>query len=228
MITIKNSGVFNINFDFQNVTMTNNGTINTNSGASYLNKMGGFTYGTSSIIAPCGTGYGFADVSTSGTASMKVTIQIQVDGITAAGTDYDQLKNSNGTFSLSNLNLNITYTIGTPITSYNPITIVSAGSGSINGTFASVSGLTNGWSLVYNSTNVQLVYNLYAAERAKKDGMFWFINYTTKGWSVMIRKGDWKYTYNTDDLSEFYDFKKDPLELYNLIDNPNMQPFKRI
>ena len=68
--------------------------------------------------------------------------------------------------------------------------------------------------------NVQLVYNLYAAERAKKDGMFWFINYTTKGWSVMIRKGDWKYTYNTGDLSELYNFKKDPLELNNLIENP--------
>ena len=63
-------------------------------------------------------------------------------------------------------------------------------------------------------------YKQYAAERAKKDGMFWFIDYTTKGRSVMIRKGDWKYTYNTGDLSELYNFKKDPLELHNLIDNP--------
>ncbi len=63
-------------------------------------------------------------------------------------------------------------------------------------------------------------YKQYAAERAKKDGMFWFIDYTTKGRSVMIRKGDWKYTYNTGDLSELYNFKKDPLELNNLIDKP--------
>ncbi len=184
-ITNTNTGVINTNYDLQRMTVTNNGimsfvnnanastsaigttsavanngTINTNTSTTYLYSIPGLTNGASGIIAPGGTGYGIADINTSGTVSLLGTLQIQVGGVTAAGTDYDQLKNASGTFSLSNLNLSITNTLFTPTTNYNPITIVNANSGTITGNFASVSGLTNGWSLVYNSTNVQLVYNL--------------------------------------------------------------------
>ncbi len=70
-------------------------------------------------------------------------------------------------------------------------------------------------------------FKKYADERAKKDGMFWFIDYTTKGRSIMIRKNDWKYIYNTGDLSELYNFKNDPLELNNLIDNPKFSDIQK-
>jgi len=203
-LTNTSAGVINTNYDIQKMTitnngtisflnntnassaaigtssaLTNNGTINTNTGTSYLYSIPGVTNGTSGILAPGGTGYGIADVNTSGTVSLLGTLQIQVGGCTAAGTDYDQLKNVSGTFSISNLNLSITNTLFTPTTNYNPITIISSGGAAIIGTFASVSGLTNGWSLLYNSSSVQLVYNLsgYYVSPSGSDNNVGSINY---------------------------------------------------
>ncbi len=55
-------------------------------------------------------------------------------------------------------------------------------------------------------------------KREKEEGMFWFIDYTTKGRSVMIRRDNWKYVFNTGFVNELYDLKNDPYEMNNLID----------
>jgi len=169
-MTIANSGIINfvntgsipsVNSAASYVYISNNGTINTNAGNSgILTKLNSLVTTANSVLNPGGTnGYGIIDVSTSGTATMLGTLQLQVAGSTAAGTDYDQMKNTSGTFSLSGLNLKISG-LFTPTTNYTPITIISASGGTITGTLASVTGLTSGWSLQYNSTSVQLVYTL--------------------------------------------------------------------
>ena len=57
-------------------------------------------------------------------------------------------------------------------------------------------------------------------KREKEEGMFWFIDYTTKGRSMMVRRDNWKYVFNTGFVNELYDLKNDPYEMHNLIDNP--------
>ena len=39
----------------------------------------------------------------------------------------------------------------------------------------------------------------------------------------MIRNNDWKYIWNTTDIDELYDLRKDPHELYNVIDREENQ-----
>lgn len=168
-MTIANSGTINFvntgstpstSSNASNVSINNSGTINTNAGSNgYLIKTNSLVTTSSSVLNPGGTsGYGIIDVSTSGTATMLGTLQLQVGGSTAAGTDYDQMKNSSGTFSLTGLNL-IVSGLFTPTTNYTPITIINATS-AITGTLASVSGLPTGWSVKYSSNIVQLVYTL--------------------------------------------------------------------
>jgi len=145
-------------------SLTNTGTINTNAGISpsILNQMGGLTLGSTSTgtLSPGGSGYGILDLQNASSSSLYGTLTMQVGGNTTAGTDYDQLKNTSltsGTLDISNLALNIS-SIYTP-TSTTTISIISLPSGGsiAGGAFSSVTGLTTGWKLVYNSTSVQLV-----------------------------------------------------------------------
>ncbi len=62
-------------------------------------------------------------------------------------------------------------------------------------------------------------YQEYAMKRASEDGGFWFIEYTVKGKSVMVKKDNWKYVYYRDDINEMYNLTNDPLELINLAGN---------
>jgi arylsulfatase A-like enzyme len=39
----------------------------------------------------------------------------------------------------------------------------------------------------------------------------------------MIRNNDWKYIWNTTDIDELYDLRKDPHEFYNVIDREENQ-----
>jgi arylsulfatase A-like enzyme len=64
-------------------------------------------------------------------------------------------------------------------------------------------------------------FKSYEKDRLKKDGLFWFIDYTVKGRGAMIREKDWKYCFYTDDREELYHLREDPLELYNLAKDKN-------
>jgi len=69
-------------------------------------------------------------------------------------------------------------------------------------------------------------YPAYNAYRSETD-MFWFIEYTTRGRSAMIREDGWKYCYYNGDMEELYHYEKDPLELENLAYIPEHQEQKK-
>lgn len=56
----------------------------------------------------------------------------------------------------------------------------------------------------------------YSSRRREEDGVFWFVEYTTRGRSAMIRKDGWKYCYYTGDREELYHIEDDPSEINNL------------
>jgi hypothetical protein len=139
----------------------NSGTINTDT-ASNLNTLSGVSSTSStSVIAPGGSsGKGIADFKRYSWLILNGKVQIQVSGNTTAGVDYDQLNNSfdYGGIDISNAVLDLTgiYTpsadLATPIDIMNTGTITP-----LIGTFASVTGLGTGWSVVYNYPNGELI-----------------------------------------------------------------------
>lgn len=65
------------------------------------------------------------------------------------------------------------------------------------------------------------------AERTEERGWFWFVDYTTRGRSAMVRRRDgWKYCYNHADKEELYHLAEDPVELTNLADDPECRAIK--
>ena len=138
---------------------TNNGKIQT--GSAKLNNLGLIgAYGATSVIEPGGTGKGIANFNKTGSAVVLGKLVVQVDGNTTAGTDYDQIINSfsNGGFDVTGATLDVTGISGTAT----PVDIMVAnGTGIITGPFASVVGLTAGWSVNYGAAGkVQLVYDI--------------------------------------------------------------------
>jgi len=63
-------------------------------------------------------------------------------------------------------------------------------------------------------------YDKYNAGKIKRDGPFWFCDFTTRGRMVMIRKDGWKYCYYVGDTNELYNVADDPYEVNNLVDEP--------
>lgn len=59
-------------------------------------------------------------------------------------------------------------------------------------------------------------FGAYNRMRVERDGVFWFVEYTTRGRAAMIRKDNWKYAYYTGDQEELYNLETDPFELHNL------------
>lgn len=139
-------------------TITNSGTINTDT-ASNLSAISGVTTTSTSIIAPGGsTGKGIVDFYKTGSVVVLGKLTVQVAGNSTAGVDYDQIINTfvDGGFDVTAATLDITGISGTA----SPVNILLAnGAGTITGPFASVIGLTTGWSVDYSTAGkVQLVY----------------------------------------------------------------------
>jgi hypothetical protein len=144
------------------------GTVNTAPGSKNAIGLSGINTFTAGTISPGGSN---AIGSTTITAVAPVTspmalnntIRLQVNGDKTAGTDFDKVSGTGGlSFDISGATLEVT-SIFTPTKKADTILIMSPGGGAtqgtINGTFASVSGLTPGWSVYYASTGVRLVYN---------------------------------------------------------------------
>ena len=70
-------------------------------------------------------------------------------------------------------------------------------------------------------------YFNYSKKMENEHGWFWFTDYTGCGRSIMIKKGNFKYCYYTNDLDELYDLKKDPLEINNLVNDREYKDIRR-
>ena len=141
---------------------TNAGTINTGKGAgASLSSISGTTTTTAtSVIAPGGTTEKGIVTFSAATQTILGKLNLQVSGSATAGVDFDQITNSasNGGFDITGSTLEIT-SLYTPTNSVTIPLIVASGSGTISGSFASVTGLTSGWTLSYASPiSVNLVY----------------------------------------------------------------------
>lgn len=144
------------------------GTINTAPGSKNAIGLGGINTFTAGTIAPGGSnGIGVTTISAVSPVTSPValndTISVQVNGDKLAGTDYDKVSGTGGlSFDISGATLDVTG-IFTPTKKADTIVILAPGGGTtqgtINGTFASVIGLTPGWAVYYASTGVKLVYN---------------------------------------------------------------------
>lgn len=145
------------------VTTVNSGTINTAQGRGLiLSNITSTTFTTdaTSVLDPGGSsGKGIMNIARAATTILG-KIKLQVSGNNTAGVDYDQIINSatGGGFDISGATLEIS-SLYTPTTSVSIPIITTSGSGTISGPFASVTGLTSGWTISYDSpTSVNLVY----------------------------------------------------------------------
>lgn len=142
------------------------GTLNSAPGAKNGIGVSGINTFSAGTISPGGSAIGVMTISAvapvNSPMALNDTVRIQVNGDKTAGADYDRLSGTGGlSFDISGAILDVTG-IFTP-TKKDTITIVIPGggttTGTINGTFASVIGLTSGWSILYTTTGVKLVYN---------------------------------------------------------------------
>jgi len=142
------------------------GTLNSAPGSKNAIGISGVNTFTSGTISPGGSSIGTMTISAvapvTSPMALKDTIRIQVNGDKTAGTDYDRLSGTGGlSFNIGGATLDVTG-IFTPSKKDTIIILAPGGGtiqGTINGVFASVIGLTSGWSIDYTSTAVKLVYN---------------------------------------------------------------------
>lgn len=171
------------------IAVTNDGTVNTATGSTLLTVISGAgVTSANSTIAPGGSmGKGVASF-TGATKTMLGTLKIQVEGNTAAGVDYDQIKNItlDGGFDIAGAMLDVTGISGVAT----PVDIVVAnGIGTITGTFASVTGLGTGWSVDYSTTGkVQLIYSTLSNNQFSKNNFSYYPNPTRNNLNITSAK----------------------------------------
>jgi hypothetical protein len=164
--TIDYSAVTGIATTALSSTTINSGTISTGEGVGNLNIISSatFTLNSTSVLDPGGSsGKGITNISKASLAvPVNGVLRLQVAGSAVAGVDYDQITNSgtNGGFDISAATLEITSLYSPSSSAIIPI-VVASGTGTISGPFASVTGLTPGWTVSYASpTAVNLVYTV--------------------------------------------------------------------
>ena len=149
-----------------NISLVNSGTINTAATNNILwfntgvaGTTSGVSFENSSVLNPAGVGTGILTCTSS--VLLKGVINMDVNGTTTPGTDYDLIKSStaNTDFNISNasLNLNINATNVTAGTTI-PL-IISYSTGKVTGTFQSITGLPNGWKISYSANAVNLTFD---------------------------------------------------------------------
>ena len=170
--TINYSALAIVNKNALNSFTSNSGMINTATGPSHLNVVSGVSQEATGVLSPGGdTGKAIAIFSTALDPTILAgTIKLQISGNTAAGVDYDQLKNTGqfAGFDVSAATLDLTG-IYTPavVTTIDIMTTsdLTGFEGGVIGEFASVVGLTPGWSVNYVAPGVsaggkvQLAFN---------------------------------------------------------------------
>ena len=140
------------------VNFTNTGTVNTNASSTNNASLFSANTFTSGRLSPGGdSSKSVMKIAGASIALGTTTLRINATGATP-GTGYDQITASttNGGFDLTGATLDVTGISGiaTPLD-----IIVANGTGTITGTFATVTGLTAGWSVNYGvAGKVQLVY----------------------------------------------------------------------
>ncbi|MEI7503975.1 MAG: YDG domain-containing protein, partial [Paludibacter sp.] len=145
------------------IAFTNNGgTITTGSTANTVTintGTPGATF-TSGVFSPGGIAAN-GKVTLTNSVTLAGTTNINVTGISTAGTDYDQIISSttSAVITVSGA-LAVTMSALTPADGTTIDIIKSSGtSGTISGTFATITGLATGWSVVYTSNSVQLKFS---------------------------------------------------------------------
>lgn len=127
------------------VTVNNAGTVLGGSGT----MIGPTTVNSGAILAPGPTAGGTAILGTGAVTLQSATLAINVNGSTA-GTLYDQL-NVSGAITLTNGTLALNFGAFTPAPTDKFYIALNDGADTVSGTFASVTGLPSGWTVVYDA-----------------------------------------------------------------------------
>jgi hypothetical protein len=143
-------------------TTTNNGLINTGT-ATNLNTFAALTTSATSVISPGGTsGVGNTDIANASTVALLGTLKLDIQSI-ASSTAFDQITNSasGGGFNIASAKLDVTG-IFTPAGNRTINILTTNATGTLTGNFSTITGLTPGWTVLYDTGvggKVQLVYS---------------------------------------------------------------------
>ncbi|NDP21050.1 MAG: T9SS type A sorting domain-containing protein [Paludibacter sp.] len=138
----------------------NGGTITSGSTANTVTLNTG-TPGTvfsgASILNPGGTNTN-GKLTFTNSVSLTGTVNMNVSGVNTAGTDYDQIISSTASSMITvSGSLVLTMMASAPIIG-TTIDIIKSTNGAITGTFSSVTGLANGWVVLYTAKAISLQY----------------------------------------------------------------------
>jgi hypothetical protein len=172
VFTNQQGGVLNLNSTINTqtlvdtkISLVNSGTINTAATNNVLyfstgiaGTTSGVSFGNTSILNPGASETGIVNFTNS--VLLKGTVNMDVNGTTTEGTDYDKIQSytigSNIDISNATLNLNINVadaTVGSTIS------LIKSYEGTITGTFQNITGLPNGWIISYTTNSIELTFD---------------------------------------------------------------------